>query len=211
MYVTVDCSCLFLRPHLDRVFNVSNHPQSSFYGHTCSCRRSVCPHFIHLFLFCMHTCKYSEYAESKKRFRHSTGLFSLLPAQFAVFGLGFIELALYTWLTPSSSSATITPRCQEVPVLSAQALPALRRTSTASDWFLVRRCDVRFFFFVYLEKEECHIHLALICQHRSLPRELGGTMRCSEDGCLSLRRPAHAIHVQRRPRCEPAEVKTHDF
>lgn len=112
----------------------------------CSCRHSVCPHFIHLFLFCMHTCKYSEYAESKKRFRHSTGLFSLLPAQFAVFGLGFIELALYTWLTPSSSSATITPRCQEVPVLSAQALPALRRTSTASDWFLVRRCDVRGFF-----------------------------------------------------------------
>lgn len=36
-------------------------------------------------------------------------------------------------------------------------------------------------------------------------------MRCSEDGSLSLRRPAHAIHVQRRPRCEPAEVKTHDF
>ena len=29
---TVDSSCLFLRPHLDRVFNVSNHPQSSFYG-----------------------------------------------------------------------------------------------------------------------------------------------------------------------------------
>lgn len=72
-------------------------------------------------------------------------------------------------------------------------------------------CSWVFFFFVYLEKEECHIHLALHCQHRSLPRELAGTMRCSEDGCLSLRHPTHAIHVQRRPRCEPAEVKTHDF
>lgn len=148
--------------------------------HMCSCRPSVCPHFIHLFLFCMHTCKYSEYAESKKRFRHSTGLFSLLPAQFAVFGLSFIELALYTWLTPSSSSATITPRCQQVPVLSAQALPALRGTrhglgfvSRATMW-----CSRVFFFFVYLEKEECHIHLAFHCQHRSLPRELAGTMRC---------------------------------
>lgn len=68
-----------------------------------------------------------------------------------------------------------------------------------------------FFLVVYLEKEECHIHLALHCQHRSLPRELGGTMRCSEDDCLSVRRPTHAIHVHRRPRCEPADVKTHGF
>ncbi len=71
---------------------------------------------------------------------YSIGLFSTLPAQFAVFGHSFIELTPYTWLTPSSSPATITQPCQEVPVLSAQAVPGERGKALNS--FHVRWCDV---------------------------------------------------------------------
>ena len=81
----------------------------------------------------------TEYSLKDKIFRgtprHGIGLFPILPAQLAVFGFSFIELTLYTWLTPSSSSATITRLCQEVPVLSVQTLPMLRGTRQGLGFF----------------------------------------------------------------------------
>lgn len=127
------------------------------------------------------------------------GLFSTLPAQFAVFGQSFIELTPYTWLTPSSSPATITRRCQDVPVLSAQALPALDENEARPRILLV--CvDVMFAAFIYLKKDECHIHFVLRCRlHPEGPG--GGTRRdvSFEEDCLSVRRATHAVRFHAAP------------
>lgn len=185
----------------------------------------VFPPFIHLLLFCMHTCKYSYkhriHTERKKIFkgtpRHDTGLFSTLPAQFAVFGLRCIELTLYTWLTPSSSSATITQRCQEVPVLSAvQALPIWRGTRQGLGFFSCTLMWCLWFSFVMRRESATSTSCSIVNTELFPESSTAGWDVSLEEDCLSVWRATHAIHVHMAPRVmwpcwEPTEIKLRVF
>lgn len=59
---------------------------------------------LHAYLQIFRTYTLKERKKEKGAPGRSVGLFPILAAQFAVFGLSFIELNLYTWLTPTSSS-----------------------------------------------------------------------------------------------------------
>lgn len=179
-----------------------------------------CPQFIPFLIFWMHTCKYSYkhriYTEIKKIFkgtpRHGVGFLSIIPAQFAVFGQSFIELTLYTWLTLTLFSATITQMCQEVPVLNIQALPKLRGIRKGLEFFSCTSMRCLWFSFILRRKSTTSTSCSIVNTELFPESSAAGWDVSSEQGCLSVWRATRAIHFHMAPQImwpcwEPGEIK----
>lgn len=166
----IDSSYVFPLPQSDWVcieLNLIVHSLAFMEMHMNSCWPFVFPQCIHLLLFCMHTseCTWKEKNNSR------TLLETVLTcSQTSLLTLLFLVKTLLhqvcIWLRPSPSSATITQLCQEVPPLSAQALPMLRGTRQGLKFF---SCPLMWCLWVFIYFD---------FQHRALSWELDGRMRC---------------------------------
>lgn len=148
-------------------------------------------------MFCMHTCKYSEHIHWKKeRKRRSWTQRWLVPNPRCsiccfwskLYWTKSVHLAHAHFIL----CATITRLCQEVPVL--RHCQCWREQGKASDSFHERRRVMFAGFFVCLEKEGCHIHLVLHCQHRRsflTARPGQDEMLVLREDCLSVWRATH--------------------